>query len=191
MKKIIVGAFLGCSLLSTQVLAKDTNMYVGLDVLKSNNTFTLEANGASVDVDSNSQAFKLKLGWILNNDWRTQIYFLNEKYDDTLFDASNDKLNELGLDFIKGFEITPEFSPFIQAGFGYGWMNVDGYTEDSIAEFNLKAGAGVMYKVIPEFELLAGVDFQYKKWQDIKIGSVTVETSENSTKFYVGANYHF
>lgn len=191
MKKIVVGTLLGCSLLSTQALASENSMYVGLDVLKSNNTFTVEANGGSADVDSNSQAFKLKIGSASNNGWRMQGYVLRETYDDTLFDATHDTLTELGLDIIKGFEITPEFSPFVQVGFGYGWMDVDGYTDNSIKEFNLKAGAGVMYKVTPKFELLAGLDFQHKRWQDIKVGSVTVETTENSTKLYVGANYHF
>ena len=189
MKKIIMGAALAASLLTTQASA---DMYMGLDMLSSSNTFTLDVNrlgSASADLDS--KAFKLKIGSINNNGWRVQGYYLRETYEQTLFDASNDQLNEIGMDIIKGFEVTPEFSPFIQAGIGFGWMDVVGYTEDSMKEYSLKVGAGVMYKVIPQVELVAGVDFQHRAWQDIQVGSYTLTTTEKSTKLYAGINYHF
>lgn len=59
MKKIIVGALLSASLLSTQMLAADTSAYVGLDVLKGSNTFTVKAPGISGDFDNDSLSFKL------------------------------------------------------------------------------------------------------------------------------------
>lgn len=189
MKKIISIALLGSSILSTQMLAND--MYVGLDAISSSTTFTLEALGTEVDADDDAKAFKLKLGTVNDNGFRVQLYYLHETYDIPVFDASNDVLNEIGVDIIQGFEVTPEFSPFIQAGLGYGWMNVDGYTDSSIAEYSLKIGVGVMYKVVESVELIAGVDLEYRRWQDISYGAVTVETSEKSTKLYVGANYRF
>lgn len=195
MKKIIVGALLSASLLSTQMLAADTSAYVGLDVLKGSNTFTVQAPGISGDFDNDSLSFKLKLGYAGSNNWRTQVYFLQETYKDPIFDDSNDKSYELGIDLIKAFEVTPEFLPFVQIGMGYGWMSVDGYSDSNIAAVNAKVGAGVIYKVLPQFELLAGVDYQYKKWQDIDInigfGTYTLEISEKSFKYYIGANYHF
>ena len=74
---------------------------------------------------------------------------------------------------------------------GYGWMNVDGYTDDSIAAVSMKIGTGAMYKVTENIELLAGVDLQYRKWQDVQIGVNTIEMSEKSTKLYAGLNFHF
>lgn len=191
MKKIIVGALLGGSLISTQALAADTSIYVGIDYLKGSNTFTVKAAGISADTDVDSDNFKFKVGYAGENNWRTQFYYLNETYDKTLFDASNDKFHEIGVDLIKAFEATPEILPFVQVGLGYGWMSVDGYSDSSIAAVSAKIGAGVIYKVLPEFELLAGVDYQYKNWQDIDYGIFTLETSEKSFKYYIGANYHF
>lgn len=189
MRKIIIGTALAASLITTQVNA---DMYVGLDMLSSGNTFSVDVSGfGSTEVDIDSKAFKLKVGTESNNGWRYQGYYLRETYDQTLFDASNDVLNEVGLDIIKGFEVTPEFSPFIQAGFGFGWMDVVGYTEDSIKEYSLKIGAGVMYKVIPQVELIVGVDLQHRAWQDIQAGTLTQSTTEKSTKLYAGINYHF
>lgn len=192
MKKLIAATLMATSLLSTQALAEGSGLYVGVDVTQNSNTFTFEAsNGGSVDADLDSGGFKLKIGTVSDNGWRFQGYYENTTYDETLFDASHDTLNEIGFDVIKGFEITPEFTPFIQVGLGYGWMEVDGYSEESINEFSLKAGAGLMYKIVPAFELVAGVDFQYRGWQDIESYSTTVSISESTTKLYAGANFHF
>ena len=194
MKKIITAMLITAGITSS--LAAESNLYVGLDLINSSNTFTVDVAGGSADVDDDSSGFKLKFGSALSDGLRVQAYFLRETYDETLFDDKNDVLNEIGLDLIKGFEVTPEFSPFIQAGIGYGWMDVEGLSETSIKEVSVKIGAGVMYKVTPAFELLAGIDFQARAWQDIELfipnyGTVTVETSEKSTKLYIGANVHF
>ncbi|QOY54908.1 outer membrane beta-barrel protein [Candidatus Sulfurimonas marisnigri] len=192
MKRLIATALLGSSLLATQVMAEEPSTYIGLDIASNSNSFTLDVNGfGSADFDDDSSGFKLKFGTVSNNGWRVQGYFQRETYDETLFDNTNDALNEIGFDVIKGFEVTPEFSPFLQVGLGYGWMSVEGYDESSIAELSLKIGGGVMYKIVPSFEIIAGVDFQYRKWQDIQIIGVTVSTTEDTTKLYVGANFHF
>ena len=191
MKKIIIGALLGASLVSMNAMAEESGLYVGLDAFTSSNTFTLEALGASADVDNDSDGFKLKFGSTLNEGWRVQGYFQHETYDETLYDDKNDALNEIGVDVIKGFEVTPEFSPFIQVGLGYGWMDVEGYSESTANEVSLKLGAGVMYKITPTFEVIAGIDFQHRTWSELQVGTVTIDITEKSTKPYIGANFHF
>jgi len=190
-KKIVFGALVCASLVTTSAMAEDSEFYVGLDVFTSSNTFTLEALGDSVDADDDSDGFKLKFGANLEEGWRVQGYYQHETYDETLYDDTNDVLNEIGVDVIKGFEVTPEFSPFIQAGLGYGWMDVEGYSENTANDVSLKLGAGVMYQITPTFEAIAGVDLQYRNWSDLMVGTTTIEISEKSTKFYIGANIHF
>lgn len=177
--------------ISSSVMAEESELYIGLDVFASSNTFTLETLGISADTDVDSDGFKLKFGSTLNEGWRVQGYYQNETYDRALYDNTNDTLNEIGVDLIKGFEVTPEFSPFIQAGLGYGWMDVEGYSESTAKEVDLKLGAGVMYRFTSSFEGIAGVDFQYRNWSDLELLGNTIEISEKSTKFYLGANIHF
>lgn len=197
MKKILLGTLLSSVLFVPATFAESTasdtksDLYIGLDVGTSKNTFTLDDGSTSASADLDSKYFKLKFGTVSESGWRLQGYFLSETYDETLFDNTHDRLNELGVDVIKGFAVTPKFSPFIQAGLGYGWMNVDGYSESSIAEFNIKIGAGLMYSINNTFEVLAGVDFQAKAWQDIVVGTTTISTTEKSSKFYIGTNFHF
>ena len=191
MNKIVAGTLLCASLVGTNVMAEESELYVGLDVFASSNTFTLEANGVSVDADNDSDGFKLKFGSTLNEGWRVQGYYQRETYDETLYDNKNDVLGEIGVDVIKGFEVTPEFSPFIQAGIGYGWMDIEGYSDDTANEVSLKLGAGVMYKFTPMFEAIAGVDFQYRNWSNLTALGTEIEIDEKSTKLYIGANIHF
>ena len=64
MKKVIIGALLGCTLLSTQAFAESKNIYIGLDILGSTNEYTHDKDGysGSLGTDSDSSAFKLKIG---------------------------------------------------------------------------------------------------------------------------------
>lgn len=191
MKKIITASLLATTLLFNNAMAEEADMYVGLDLIGSSNTITTKIGSFETDRDNDSSGFKLKFGALLDEGWRLQGYYLNETYDRAIFDATNDNLNEIGLDVIKGFEITPQFSPFLQAGIGYGWMDINGYNDSSINSFSIKLGAGIMYKVTEMFELIAGLDLQARAWEDIVIGPVTTETSETSSKLYIGANLHF
>jgi len=206
MKKLVFSALVGCGLLATQSLASEKSVYVGIDYL--NNSNTIEYSDKTEEVDNNSKAFKFKIGFADNdNNLRTQLYFLSETYDEPIFDSSNDNLKEIGMDIIKTLPLTPKFLPFIQAGFGYGFMSIDGYNESSIAEVSFKVGVGAIYKITPKFELLGGLDFQYRKWQDREVTTTykytgvyynyysstteTIETDETSSKLYVGLNLHF
>ena len=193
MKNTVLGMLLGAALVTTSALAEDKQFYVGLDAFTSNNTIDLKntTTGASADVDDDSDGFKLKFGANLDDGWRVQGYYQHETYDLPIYDNTNDELNEIGVDVIKGFEVTPEFSPFIQAGLGYGWMDIEGYTDSTANSVSLKFGGGVMYKITPMFEAVAGIDFQYRNWEDAVILSQTIEIDETSTKFYIGANIHF
>jgi opacity protein-like surface antigen len=197
MKKTLLATLLVTTFFSTKALAEGSDMYIGIDILKNTHSITADISrhgSNSQDVDSNS--FKIKLGTVSENGWRVQGYFEVLTYDKTLFDNTNDGLMELGVDVIKGFEMTPKFTPFIQVGAGFGIMSIDDAVEESISEFSLKAGVGIAYKIVPAFELIAGADLQYRSWQDIVYynpwgSDITRKTSESNTKLYVGGNFHF
>jgi hypothetical protein len=61
----------------------------------------------------------------------------------------------------------------------------------TINSFSIKLGAGVMYKITTNFELLAGLDLQARGWEDIAFLTTTIKTSETSSKLYIGVNFHF
>ncbi len=191
MKNLVLISLLSLGLFTTSAVAEESRFYTGLDLFSSTNTFKEKLGSVSVDVDDDSDGFKLKLGTVLNEGWRVQGYYQREIYDIPVYDNTNDVLNEIGVDVIKGFEVTPEFNPFLQAGMGLGWMDVEGYSNNTANTLSLKIGAGVMYAFTPTFEAIIGIDLQYRDWEDVETIFGTIELSETTTKLYIGANIHF
>jgi len=72
----------------------------------------------------------------------------------------------------------------ILLGLGYGWMDIDGYSEDAITEFSLKMGGGASYKFSSRFEGVVGLDLQQRSWSDITINNIKFDAGEVSTKLY-------
>lgn len=75
----------------------------------------------------------------------------------------------------------------------------DEYTEDSISSFAVAIGVGVDYKLLDQLSIIGGIDFGYRKWQDIEATycygyycwTETLEVSATYQKMYVGANFRF
>jgi len=200
MKKSAAFIVAALSMLSINSWAASSDLYVGVDIFGSKNDFDVEVSGTaygSGSFDDDSEGLKLKFGALLVNDWRLQGYLQSEKFDDPIFDNTNDHLVEVGLDLIKEFVVSPQFSPFIQGGIGYGVMDLDShyYSDDSIGELNLKLGLGAMFRVTPAVELLAGLDFQWRRWDDIEYYDgydyLKIETKDSSQRYYVGVNFLF
>ena len=195
MKKTLIGLAFAASI-SSSLLAED--LYVGIDGFVSNGDFDYSVSGASIGNFSESydgKGFKLKFGSLLDYNLRLQGYYQNESMDN-----SDNSDNEVGFDLIKAFEVTSAFYPFLQAGVGYGWMKLDdepGFvTDDSNINFvSMKVGAGLIYKITNNVEILGGVDWQKRYWQDVKYvfgsQSMTLEVDNTSISYYAGLNYLF
>lgn len=154
-------------------------------------------------VNDDYSDIKLKIGAGEDGSVKIQgtISFID--YDKIWFDDTNTEYVEFGLDLIKEFEVNPQFYPFIKGGMGIGSMDVEGYSESYILAISLNLGAGVSYKATKNISLLAGVDYIYRKFQDIErkrsgyYGTTyytyqdTFETSESAFKPYIGVNFQF
>lgn len=200
MRKLMISAVVTFQLFLAGAMADNSELYLGLDVFGSQNDFNAEVSGSessSANKKIRSSGLKMKFGTLLIYGLRLQGYLQFEKFDETLFDADHDRLMEIGLDLIKTFAVTPEFLPFVQGGLGYGWMDLDKeyYDDGTMNEVSLKIGAGVIYRVVPSVELLAGLDFQARKWKDIEYSNPPYyfkqETDDSAPRYYIGANVLF
>ena len=191
--KLATAGLLLIGLESTALQAND--FYMGADYVQESNSFTYTYRGTDHDRDNDAKGFKIKLGYEYANSWKLQGYFKHLSYDETVYGGSedSDSLNEIGLDIIKGFAITPEFTPFLQVGLASGWVSLDDnlYTDSTALEINGKVGAGLAYKIIKNVEILGGVDFKYTKWQSVELLGSTLDISETTTQFYAGVNVYF
>lgn len=188
-KGLLVGSILACSAFA--------DVYVGVEYGQVGNTDELTADGGSTSVtqDNKYSDLGVKLGFGTDGDWKMQLRFSKIAYDKVIFDSTHKDLNEFGLDIIKEFEVSKNAYPFIKIGIGYGKMNVDGYSESSIGEVSVNGGVGISYKAIEHLYLVAGVDYVYRKWQDIELTynytTYTISTTGSGVKVYGGINYAF
>ena len=183
--------------LSQNALAERATLYIGLDLFGSWNAFDFEAHGDHERPHIDGSGFKLKFGALLEEGFGLQGYVLGETFDEPLFDYSNDQLFEMGLELTKAFYASPYVFPFIQGGFGFGSMPLDSAyypDDDAIGEYSFKIGAGLLFRIAPQVELLTGIDLQWRTWQDIVYtypSRTTLTTEDISQRFYVGANFLF
>ena len=200
MKKIGFSLLTAATLFASAATASDSGLYAGVDLIKSNNDFKVKVSGtgsASDTFSNDAVGFKFKFGAMGDEGLRFQGYFMTEKFDDPLYDADHDRMYEIGVDLIKGFEVSSQVEPFIQGGLGFGWIDVDDSVYDSSvsAEISLRFGAGVAFHASPVAEFLLGVDYQFRTWSDAEITTPTeyykVELDDHGPRFYIGANYHF
>jgi len=180
---------------------QNTRLYVGLDVFKGETNYeeTIDDFSYSKDIDLDQDGFRLKFGAELENNWRLQGYFKSE--DVELFDEN---IYGIGIDLIKAFQATDKFYPFIQVGAGLDWMELKNefdiaFSDDEISALALKFGVGATYKITNTIEVLGGIDWQYRTWDDIDVIEVyypfiyeyTVETEDTSQTMYLGLNIFF
>lgn len=194
-----MGGVLLSTLLATASFADETRWYAGAELGTASNTFTIKDSDESEDWSNNYSDFKFVVGKGTGNNWFTQAYLSSITYKKDVF--KDKKQIEFGLEAIKKFDITDQLSPFVKIGWGLGSMDLpkDEYTEDSISSFAVAIGVGVDYKVLDELSIIGGIDFGYRKWQDIEATycygyycwTETLEVSATYQKMYVGANYRF
>ena len=194
MSTIFRGLIMSSALLSSQLMAEESkmNLFIGLEIFSSNNTYEYENPDFPTKEEVNdSTGLKFKGGTYMSDGWAFQGFYQIENYDNPVYDSTNDSLNELGVDVIKSFKLESKIAPFILLGLGYGWMDIDGYSEDTLTEFSLKMGGGASYKFSSHFEGVVGLDLQQRNWSDITINNIKFDAAEVSTKLYLGMNYYF
>ena len=172
---------------------------IGVEYISSRNTFEMNWINKIYESKNNSTALKINFGGGNKyNNTIFQTYVLFEEYEDGIYaEKEANKYTEYGVEFIKGIEVYDNIAPYIKLGLGAG--NYDySYTNDATQDgklfsWNVKAGLGIMYK-FGMFDIHAGLDYQYKPWEDIVYPSPineTLEIKEKSLKMYIGANIWF
>ena len=191
MKKIVLATLFASSVISSAAMA---DVYMGVEYGAANSTETQKDYTGSTDYKNNYSDLKFKIGGGSEDGIKFQAYFSKIDYAEGEFIVEEaNSLYEFGFDIIKEFEATSSIYPFLKVGMGAGVMDteitVDGYARE--VSFNI--GAGVSYKVIDHIYILAGVDYVYRKWNDIvdNSGIYTLETSDSGVKPYIGVNYEF
>lgn len=210
MKKLVITSMLLCStfgLLADEIYQDEfgntNDWFIGVDYpIVSNMNMKLKGAGDSIDSDYEYKPLVFKIGAGTQGGLNMDVYFSTAKPDFDKGGEDDNAINKFGYDIRYELDTGNKgFYPYIQGGVSYGWRNLkDTYEvkwdEDTHRFVGLKAGAGVSYYINKSFQILAGVDFEYLNWQDIKFydaygSSVTIETTSQGNQIYIGGNFWF
>ena len=212
MKKLVTAGIVASTLLLTNASA-DTKWYAGVELGAGSNKTTQELDGgyvftstgtSKIKADNDFNDFRIIAGKGTGDDWYTQLYLSKITYDNKHWFSKDDKAIEIGVEAMKQFKVHEKVYPFLKFGLGIASMDttddvfiVGGGSyrleDSSLLAISWTLGAGVDFKVTENISILSGLDYNYKKWQDVEASgtNLTISTSDSSTRFYVGANYRF
>lgn len=189
MKRIIIGAALAASLLSTQALAKDasTNGFVGLEIgstsydLKGVNQTT----GVSASADDTGGSQSLKAGKYLGDAGR--VYAVIGRVN-----ADGADLQNYGIAYDYLIYNSSPITPFIGATVGYQSIDIDNSVVD-LSGLTYGLELGLLYEINQKFELELGYRHNFHSTDDTVVvsGQSLKFTSEKVSAWYIGANYKF
>ena len=191
MKKILLS--LGAlAALGTTTANADLLIGVEYNAMSSMTQTNEYSSGRSYEHEFTYQPVMFKVGLGTPGENYMYIYYqtATKEYDEG---GESLDLMEFGYDYVGQFDVgVKNFHPFWQFGAAYGAIdlaNPEYYDQDSRYAVSVKLGAGASYYVLPQVELLAGVHYQYRFYQDIDYGYTTQTTNDSGVNVFVGVNF--
>lgn len=171
------------------------NMSFGVEFFNSSNEFTVELDGfgLSEDIEDDSNGFALQLGRRTgsSNTLTTTFEYRNENFDLPIYDDENDTLHYFSVGLLKEFPLENKLSPYIRGSAGFGFMSIEGYSEDTANALGLKLGAGLAYYPTSSVKIHGGLDWQYRTWTPVETTVGDIEIDETSVILGAGISYLF
>lgn len=177
--------------LPAAVAAETGGVSVGVEYLSSRNEFTVDFGTLAVDQDNDSNAIGINLGFMRNNNGQWFLAYHRESFDSGIYDNNNDALHYFSFGYAHRFPLGTGFAPYIRGSLGSGYMDVSGYSENEASVLGLKIGAGLSYRVVPNIELMGGLDIQSRSWSSVTLNGYEIELSDTSAVASIGLNYYF
>jgi len=183
LKKIILSL-----LLFSNFLFGDAKTYVGIS------TGIAEENFTSADATSSSKYINFKLGYGVRELYSVAIsieYLKNEsKIFSTGAENDGDKF-AFNLELIKAFNLSKYLVPFINAGFGAGYLEVDRTIDDKISFGSFNLGTGVLIPINDSFDLEIGYKVKTFSYQGLDLIATKVVHTSKYTSPYFGFNVRY
>ncbi|MDX4035484.1 outer membrane protein [Aliarcobacter skirrowii] len=202
MKKIFLISFLSSLLISS--LYADKKTYLGIEYANAVTKFDASGNYEGSPTD-NYEEFKFVLGKGIGDNTFIQLYLSSGEYDSN-FGAENAglilddrKFKELGFEWMKKAHFEDNIYPFAKVGLGISTLKLNRQITrtDNATALSLTLGTGLDFNILDNLSLITGIDYNYKKWDSFKIRDFStgednqLKLSQNSLKFYIGANLKF
>ena len=186
----IVASFTALGLLSSVVSAE---VMIGVDYTAMSSmkkTVSYDQSSATREADFSYTPITFKVG--LGTPGEDYVYLYYQKSEPEFDLGGKDiELSEIGYEYIGQFDMSHSVKPFWEFGTTFGWQNLPKgyYSTDTQFSVSANIGAGLSYYLIPQVELLASANYQFRFYQPIKTYSDTQYERDNGVNVAVGINF--
>ncbi|WP_456295289.1 hypothetical protein M1D72_01560 [Vibrio sp. AK197] len=207
MNKIVFALLLISPIVAAETVSTEAykNMSVSVQSLSSSNTFTIDSDWGSTEVDDDSEAYALRLSWYSEDasfcEVCERVYFIeymSEEFDLGVYDSDNNNLATFSVGFQEEFSIPAEsiggiegLTPYFQIALGLGFMDISGYSESSASTLSLKGDIGLAYYIQPALRLHMAIGYQGRHWTSVDMSGVELSIDDQSVIGSFGVSYRF
>ena len=173
-------------LLLINTLFAQAQIYIGSSYGILEEKFTNE-----IDAEASTNIAKIKLGYGVREAYAVELsleYIDNQAKifsSDPKVDSDGDKYG-INVDVIKAFDLNQFALPYIKAGFGSGWFEVQRKFQNRLfySSFNLSTGILIPFDKNIDFEL--GYEYKYISYESIDTIADKINYESNANIAYFG-----
>jgi opacity protein-like surface antigen len=167
-------------------LYSDAQFYIGSAIGYYNELFK-----ANTSIESSSYLANFKVGYGERKAYAIELSYNYLDNQSKIFSANDGAKNELDINLIKSFDFGTYIIPFIKAGFGSGYMDIDRKLQSSLHYGSFNLGTGLFIPINKHFDLEIAYEYKYISYEAIELINEKTNYNSNSNSTYFGFNVRF
>lgn len=178
-------------LLLINTLFAEVKLYVGSNYGTCEEKFTNE-----IEAVSSTEITKVKLGYGERKAYAIELsleYINNQSKifsSDITSDLDGDKYG-LNVDLIKAFDLDILVLPYIKAGFGSGYFDIQRELQNRLSYSSFNLGTGLFIPISENFDFELGYEYRYISYESVDTIADKLNYESNTNIAYFGFNVRF
>lgn len=172
-------------------LYAEAKLYIGANYGTFNESFNGDTEAYNV-----SQTATLKIGYAERETYGIEFSLDYTPNDSKIFSSDANTASDgdrygLNVSLSKAFDYDIYVLPYIKAGFGAGFLNIDRVLDDKLYYGSFNVGAGVLLPVNDNFDFELGYDYRYSSYEAIDMVASKELFTSNIGIAYFGFNIRY
>lgn len=140
---------------------------------------------------NNAQNITLKAGYGDISNYGVELSLDYTKNNSNIISTNDSDRFGFNIDILKAFDFDIFFNPYIKAGFGSGYMEVDRTGSSSITYGSFNVGGGLFIPISKHLDLEFGYVYKHLSYENINLlDEIQKPTAQQQTS-YAGFNFRF
>ena len=178
-------------LLLINTLFAEAKVYIGSNYGTFEEKFTND-----IEATSSTQIAKVKLGYGIREAYAIELsleYIKNQSKifsSDSEVDTDGNKYG-VNVDLIKAFDLDILILPYLKAGFGSGWFDIQRELQNRLFYSSFNLGTGIFIPINKNLDLELGYEYKYVSYESIDTIADKLNYTSNINVVYFGFNVRF